>query len=120
MKKVRPSLPKCYFNYDTLIAKVGNSYHGFEELNCVRVPAFTKEVYERSDAGGGWYGAKELVTYEYTQYFVIMKDDKPFGVLYYPYHEEIKNDIWPVNARHPFKEIKDFINTLITKHEASS
>ena len=107
------SLPKAYFDYNTLKAKVGNSYKGYEELSCLQVPTFTKTVLERSDEGGGWYGAKEKVTKKYDKFFVILKDNKPYGVLLEPYNITIASDIHPINKKFYFKEINDFINFLL-------
>ena len=111
------SLPKCYFNYSTLIAKVGNSYKGYEELKCVQVPAFTKQVKERESLGGGWYGSMETVTKTFDRYFIILKDDKPYGVLIEPYHEvtSIKSDIHPLDCKWFHQEIKSFILKLQQK-----
>jgi hypothetical protein len=108
------SLPKCYFNYSTLIAKVGNSYKGYEELKCVQVTPFTKQVKERESLGEGWYGSIETVTKTFDSYFVILKDDKPFGVLLDPYHEitRIKSDIHPLDCKWLSTEIKSFILKL--------
>lgn len=109
------SLPKAYFNYATLQAKIGNSYKGYEELECIQVPTFTKIKLERTDEGNGWYGGKEKVTKKYDRFFVIIKDNKPFGVLLEPYHQSsgIASDIHPINKKFYFKEINDFINSLL-------
>ncbi len=107
------SLPKCYFNYNTLKAKVGNIHKGYEELNCLKVPTFTKTKLERSDEGNGWYGAKEKVTYTHNDWFIIMKDNKPFGILMSPYIQEtIKSDIHPLNTKKLHYIVKNFINQL--------
>lgn len=115
------SLPKCYFNYSTLIAKVGNSYKGYEELKCVQVTPFTKQVEQRESLGGGWYGSMETVTKTFDRYFIIIKDNKPFGVLLEPYHEihNIKSDIHPLDCKWFHQEIKSFILKL-QNHEIQS
>ena len=108
------SLPKCYFNYSTPIAKVGNSYKGYEELKCVQVPAYKRNVKKRESLGGGWYGSKETVTEEFKWNFIILKDDKPYGVLIHPYGEitRIKSDIHPLDTKWFHQEIKSFILKL--------
>jgi hypothetical protein len=108
------SLPKCYFNYSTLIAKVGNSYKGYEELTCVQVTPFTKQVKERECLGNGWKGAEQIVDRVFDRYFIILKDDKPYGVLLDPYHEitRIKSDIHPLDCKWFDTEIKSFILKL--------
>lgn len=109
------SLLKCYFNYSTLIAKVGNTYKGFEELQCIQIPTFKRKVLEKEDLGNGWYGEERLVEKVYDKYFIILKNNKPFGVLYRPHHEKrnIKSDIFPLNYNHPFKEISNFIKSIV-------
>jgi len=109
------SLPKCHFNYSTLIAKVGNTYKGFEELQCIQIPTFKRKVSEKEWLGNGWYGEKRLIEKVYNKYFIILKDNKPFGVLYNPYHEKynIKSDIFPLDYDHPFKEIGNFIKSIV-------
>lgn len=111
------SLPKCYFNYSTLIAKVGNSNKGYQELKCVQVTPFTKQVKERESLGGGWYGSTETVTKTFDRYFIILKDNKPYGVLLEPYHEvtRIKSDIHPLDCKWLATEIKSFILKLQQK-----
>lgn len=103
------SLPKCHFNYSTLIAKVGNSRKGYHELRCIQVPPFTKQVKERESLGGGWYGSIGTVTRKFDRYFIVMKDNKPYGVLLEPYHEATKSDIYPLDTKWIAKEIKSFI-----------
>ena len=106
------SLPKCYFNYATLIATVGNSYKGYDELSCIQIPPFTKQELERESLGNGWYGSKVLITKVYDRYYVIIKDTKIYGILMYPYHQDlkIKSDIYPINYKYFLPEIKHFIN----------
>jgi hypothetical protein len=105
-------LPKCYFNYSTLTAKVGNIYKGYEELPCIQIPTFKRKVKERESLGNGWYGGMEIVEKVYDKCFIIIKDNKPFGVLQHPYHESnnIKSDILPITHKLVHKEITDYIN----------
>ena len=107
------SKPKCHFSYKTLIAKIGNSYKGYEELECIQVPSFTKTISEKACLGKGWYGGMTEVKKTFDRFFVIMKDNKPFGLLDNPYDEDsqIKTDILPLNAKY-FPEIINFIKTL--------
>jgi len=53
-----PSLPKCYFSYDTLKATIGYEKIGYTDLECIQVPPFKEKVFERECLGGGWYGSK--------------------------------------------------------------
>lgn len=104
---------KCFFNYDTLIAKTGNTHKGYEDLNCIKVPTFNIQVWEREDAGNGWFGGKELVTKTMDRVFIVMKDNKPHGVLINPYHQDfsIKSDILSLDSKFP-QQVKDFIHQL--------
>ena len=54
------SNPKCYFNYKTLTAKVGNYTKGYEELECIQVPTFKRTILEKESLKNGWYGTKQL------------------------------------------------------------
>jgi len=105
---------KCYFNYSTLKAKVGNSIKGYEELDCVQVPTFKRVILEKESLGNGWYGSKQKVEKTYNNYFIILKNNKPFGVLYEPYSEKhnIKSNIIDINFNHPHSEITKFIKIL--------
>ena len=55
------SNPKCYFNYKTLTAKVGNYTKGYEELECIQVPTFKRTILEKESLKNGWYGTKQEV-----------------------------------------------------------
>lgn len=110
------SCPKCHFNYNTLEAKVGNKIKGYETLNCLPVPIFKRIIKERESLGNGWYGSNKVdVEYEY-KCFIIMKNNKPFGILINPYHEEsIKNDIISIDSKTCI-EIDNFIKTLTNEN----
>lgn len=101
--------PKCHFDYSTLIAKVGNIYKGYKELQCIQVPTFTKEEKEREDLGGGWYGGLISVTKTYDKYFVIIENDEIVGVLNHPYYQNIKSDILPIDYKYHPQEVVKFI-----------
>ena len=105
------SFPMCYFNYNTLIAKTGNSYKGYKELSCVKIPTFTRTFIGKIDEGNGWY-SKGLETKTYDKCFIIIENDKPIGVLIDP--STGKNVIYPINYKHLPNEIKVFINTIKT------
>lgn len=86
------SLPKCNFDRDKLIAKVGNIYKGFRELECIQVPVFKKMIKEKEDLGGGWYSSKSIMVEKtFDGYYVIMENDKPFGVIYCAYPKDMKS-----------------------------
>lgn len=109
-------MPKAFFNYDTLKATVGSIYKGYTELDCVQVPPFKKTTMERTDEGGGWVSAYKVpVTKEYDSFFVIMKNNKPYGVLLNPHHQSvnISNNIYPITNKFQHKEINNFINSLL-------
>ena len=106
------SNPKCYFNYKTLTAKVGNYTKGYEELECIQVPTFKRTILEKESLKNGWYGTKQEVEKVYDYYFIILKHNKPFDVLYNPYGTNIKSDIISINANHPHPEILKFIEKL--------
>ena len=77
------------------------------------VPPFTKQKEERECLGGGWLGSVETVTKEYNMYFIVMEDSLPIGVLNYPYNSQtIKSDIFPLDYKLLYKEVKDFIESL--------
>lgn len=106
------SLKKCYFNYDTLEAKVGNVVKGYEILNCLKVPTFKRNKKERESLGNGWYGEKITVEVIYDKCFIIIKDNKPFGLLIDPYYEPtIKSNIYAID-KPQFKEIEHFIKNI--------
>ena len=106
------TLPKCYFDYESLIAKVGNSHKGYKELQCIQIPPFTKQEWERESLGNGWYGGKILVTNTYDRCFAIIENNKVVGILLKPYHYTIKSDIYPIDYKYPYKEIEDFIKSF--------
>ena len=103
------SLPKCYFNYDTLVAKVGNKYKGYKELQCIKIPTFTKQFRERQSLGNGWYGDIIIVDKIFDKYFIILENNIPIGVLNHPYYQDIKSDILPINYKYHPKEVITFI-----------
>ena len=69
------SFPMCYFNKDTLIAKTGNSYKGYKELPCIKIPKYTRTFMGKIDEGDGWY-SKGLETKTYDKCFAIIEDNK--------------------------------------------
>lgn len=110
------SFPMCYFNSTTLIAKTGNSYKGYKELPCIKIPTYTRTYIGDIDEGDGW-SSKKLVTETYDRCFAIIEDNKVIGILINPLQEGYKNVIHPINYKYLHKEIKDFIilhNQLIT------
>ncbi len=109
MKTEKISFPKCYFDYNTLIAKVGNSYKGYKELQCIQVTPFTKQNKEKESLGNGWYGGLILVTKTYDKYFAIIENGKIIGILNHPYYQNIKSDILPINYKYHPAEVIEFI-----------
>ena len=104
------SLPKCYFEYKTLTAKVGNIHKGYEILQCLQVPPFTKIVEERESLGNGWYGDRIQVEKTFDKYFIVVRDNKPIGVLYHPI-ENMKCDIMPLWYKY-YPEVTEFISSI--------
>lgn len=103
------SFPMCYFNIETLIAKTGNSYKGYKELLCIKIPTYTRTFMGKIDEGNGWY-SKGLETKTYDSCFAIIEDNKIIGILIEPIQG--KNIIYPIDYKHLHREIKTFIKSF--------
>jgi len=108
------SLLKCYFDYDTLITKVGTKEKGYREIKAIQVPTYSRIVREKEDLGNGWYSSKSItVKKEYKYNFVLIENGKLLGVLLHPYDKTIKSDIHPINSKYVADEIRTFIKSLV-------
>lgn len=113
-KKPKGQYKKGYFDYDTLTVKFGTDYDKPEfkfTAQAIHVPPYKYQVYEREDAGGGWYGAKTWVEYEAKYVYIIVKDGLCIGFMSHPYHDGIKSELLPINDKTD-KQIVTFFKSL--------
>lgn len=105
-------LKKGVFDYETLTVKFGgeSSKPEFRFIaSSIRVPTYTYHTREREDAGGGWYGSKcETVERKADHVYLIIKDGICIGVMYHPYHFNIKSSLCPLDNTTPVPVMKFF------------
>jgi hypothetical protein len=110
MKNPYSSLPKAHFDKETLTCTMRDKTTGNQvPFKCLQVPEYFRDVIEREDLGGGWYGGRIIVRKSIPNCFVVVDDDKVMGILYNPYMKTMKSDVVPVNE-HTDMEIMRFIN----------
>jgi len=103
------TLPKAIYSHELNTCVVRNkATNSHDILPCLKVPTYYSIVRERSDEGNGWYGPMQSVKKAYKDTFIIVKDNKLYGILYSPYHMGIRTDIYQVSDKTP-KEVMDFI-----------
>lgn len=113
-KENRP-LKKGLFDLETLTVKFGNEKSKPEFVftaQAIHVPSFEYQVYEREDAGGGWYGQKEWVTKTASYEYLIVKDGVCIGVFHHPYMTgSIKSELYPITDKTHI-QIRKFFQSL--------
>jgi hypothetical protein len=103
------------FDKDTLTVKFGGEHSKPEFIftaQAILVPVYKQSFYERTDEGGGWYGAKEWVEHEFANDYLITFNGVCIGIMYNPYvTHRIKTSLLPIDKK-TRKAVVNFFNTL--------
>lgn len=100
------------FDYEALTVKFGGEKSKPEFIfiaQAIKIPDFEYKVYEREDAGNGWYGAKDWFTYTEKYAYLIVRDGIPIGFMRHPYNGNIKTPLIPIGGKYITPEMNQFL-----------
>lgn len=101
---------KGYFDHKTLTVQFGGPLSKPEKrfiAQAVKVPTYKYPVYEREDAGGGWYGEKEWVEKTADNMYLILSEGKIIGWMD-PYHNGPNSELHSMDWKYTPHQVKQF------------
>lgn len=100
------------FDEGTMTVQFGGEHSKPEKIftaRAIKIPDFEYRVYEREDAGNGWYGSKQWNTYIEKFAYLILRDGQPIGFMRQPYVQKIKTPLLELDDKYVTHEMKQFL-----------